>query len=143
MDVGSCNAWSAGQVVPAKEIVELISTEHPLEPLEPNYRGEVAARYRYVGTNTEIGLISSVTEPFCRDCNRARLSADGKLFTCLFATTGTDFRKPLRDGLDDDAMLAFVRRVWGIRADRYSEERAEQDADGNRSGKIEMSYIGG
>lgn len=143
MDVGNCNGWSAAQVVPAKEIVELISAEHPLEPLEPNYRGEVAARYRYVGTKTEIGLISSVTEPFCRDCNRARLSADGKLFTCLFATTGTDLRKPLRDGFDDEGLLDLVRRVWGIRADRYSEERAGQEEAGKHPGKIEMSYIGG
>lgn len=143
MDVGNCNGWNAEQVVPAREIVERIAADHPLEPLEPNYRGEVASRYRYVGTENEIGLISSVTEPFCRDCNRARLSADGKLFTCLFATVGTDFRKPLRDGLDNDALFEFVQRVWGTRADRYSEERAEQSANGKHSGKIEMSYIGG
>jgi cyclic pyranopterin phosphate synthase len=143
MDVGNCNGWSAAQVVPAREIVEMISAEHPLEPLEPNYRGEVATRYRYAGTESEIGLISSVTVPFCRDCNRARLSADGKLFTCLFATTGADFRTPLRSGLDDEAVFDLVRKVWGDRGDRYSEERAALEMRPPASEKIEMSYIGG
>jgi GTP 3',8-cyclase len=143
MDVGNCNGWRMDQVLPAKEIVRAISADHPLEPLGPNYRGEVAARYRYAGTETEIGLISSVTEPFCRDCHRARLSADGKLFTCLFATTGTDFRSPLRAGLDDEGLCQLVARVWGARRDRYSEERAELAAAAAPTAKVEMSYIGG
>jgi cyclic pyranopterin phosphate synthase len=143
MDVGNCNGWRMDQVVPAGEIVRLIGADHALEPLEPNYRGEVAARYRYVGTETEIGLISSVTEPFCRDCHRARLSADGRIFTCLFAATGTDLRGPLRNGADDEALYALLSRVWGGRVDRYSEERAELLAAGAHPQKVEMSYIGG
>jgi cyclic pyranopterin phosphate synthase len=143
MDVGNSNGWRLEQVVPAQEIVRAIAAEHPLEPLGPNYRGEVAARYRYAGTDTEIGIISSVTEPFCRDCHRARLSADGKLFTCLFATAGTDLKTPLRRGLDDEQLYQLIARTWGARRDRYSEERAELVATEKPSAKVEMSYIGG
>ena len=143
MDVGNCNGWRLDQVLPAQEIVRAIAAEHPLEPLGPNYRGEVAARYRYAGTDTEIGIISSVTEPFCRDCHRARLSADGKLFTCLFANIGTDLKNPLRRGLDDEALYQFIARVWGARRDRYSEERAELAGTNSAPAKVEMSYIGG
>jgi cyclic pyranopterin phosphate synthase len=141
MDVGNCNHWSLKQVLPALEIVERISAEHPLEPLDPNYRGEVASRYRYEGTDTEIGLIASVTEPFCRDCNRARLSADGKLFTCLFATQGTDFRALMRNGSADEELWDLLTKTWGTRHDRYSEERFEEGAKARE--KVEMSYIGG
>lgn len=143
MDVGNCNGWRMEHVVPAREIVRMIAAEHPLEPLEPNYRGEVAARYRYAGTTTEIGLISSVTEPFCRDCHRARLSADGKLYTCLFATAGTDLRARLRAGASDDELFRFIAQTWRARIDRYSDERSELLAAGVHPKKIEMSYIGG
>ena len=141
MDVGNCNHWSLTQVLPALEIVERISADHPLEPLDPNYRGEVASRYRYQGLDTEIGLIASVTEPFCRDCHRARLSADGRLFTCLFATRGTDLKTPLRDGATDDDLWRILTATWQGRHDRYSEERFEAGA--KLRTKVEMSYIGG
>jgi len=143
MDVGTSNGWQLDQVLPAKAIVRAIAAEHPLEPLGPNYRGEVAARYRYAGTDTEIGIISSVTEPFCRDCHRARLSADGRLYTCLFAAAGTDLKTPLRGGLDDEGVFLLIARVWGARSDRYSEERAGLLAAGEHPAKVEMSYIGG
>lgn len=143
MDVGNCNGWKMNQVFPARDIVRIISTEHPLEPLEPNYRGEVASRYRYVDTHAEIGLITSVSEPFCRDCHRARLSADGKFFTCLFAAAGTDLKGPLRDGVDDEALYELICKVWGRRTDRYSEERTERIVKGESPPKVEMSYIGG
>jgi len=141
MDVGNCNHWSLKQVLPALEIVERISADHPLEPLDPNYRGEVAARYRYQGTDQEIGLIASVTEPFCRDCHRARLSADGRLFTCLFANQGTDLRSPMRNGASDRELASLLAQTWQGRHDRYSEERFKDDAKARN--KIEMSYIGG
>jgi cyclic pyranopterin phosphate synthase len=141
MDVGNCNHWSLKQVLPALEIVEKISADHPLEPLDPNYRGEVASRYRYQGTDTEIGLIASVTEPFCRDCHRARLSADGKLFTCLFAAKGTDLRTPIRDQATDEDLWEILHKTWNTRHDRYSEERFEEGAKARK--KVEMSYIGG
>ena len=143
MDVGNSNGWKMDQVVPARDIVRRIETEHRLEPLEPNYRGEVAARYRYVGTDIEIGLISSVTEPFCSSCHRARLSADGKLYTCLFAASGTDLREPLRSGASDQEMFDLVSRVWRMRTDRYSDERTERLLAGETRPKVEMSYIGG
>ncbi len=140
MDVGTTNHWSGSQVVPAKEIVERVSARWPLLPVGPAYRGEVAARYRYADGRGEIGIVGSVTEPFCRDCNRARLSADGKLFTCLFASAGHDVLARLRSGASDDELDAFIGGVWSARRDRYSEERAR--AQGGRE-KIEMSYIGG
>jgi cyclic pyranopterin phosphate synthase len=143
MDVGNSNGWRMEQVVPARDIVRAIAAEHPLEPLEPNYRGEVAARYRYAGTDVEIGLITSVTEPFCADCHRARLSADGKLFTCLFAAFGTDLKGPLRAGASDEELFALVVRIWRLRTDRYSEERAGHILAGEQRPKVEMSYIGG
>lgn len=143
MDVGNCNGWRMEQVVPARDVIAIIHAEHSLEPVDPNYHGEVAARYRYVGTSTEIGIISSVTEPFCSACHRARLSADGKLFTCLFANHGTDLRAALRSGMDDETLFALICRVWGERTDRYSDERAELIARGEHPAKIEMSYIGG
>jgi GTP 3',8-cyclase len=143
MDVGNTNHWSLSQVVPAAEVVSRIAARWPLEPVGPAYRGEVAARYRYADGRGEIGIISSVTEPFCRDCNRARLSADGKLFTCLFASEGSDLLGLLRSGSDDQALSNFVAGIWGARRDRYSDERAGILEAGAGREKIEMSYIGG
>ncbi len=143
MDVGNTNHWAQSQVVPAREIVERVGASWPIEPVLPAYRGEVARRYRYVDGRGEIGIVSSVTEPFCRDCNRARLSADGKFFTCLFASTGWDVLGRLRSGTDDAALSAYVAGIWGARADRYSDERADLLAAGASRAKIEMSYIGG
>jgi cyclic pyranopterin phosphate synthase len=143
MDVGNTNHWASAQVVPAQEIVARIRERWPLEPVGPAYRGEVAARYRYTDGRGEIGLISSVTEPFCRDCHRARLSADGKLYTCLFSSLGWDVLGCLRAGADDTELAAFLRRIWQGRVDRYSDERAELIAAGETREKVEMSYIGG
>jgi cyclic pyranopterin phosphate synthase len=126
-------------VVPAAEVVATIGAEYPLEPVEPAYRGEVAERYRYVDGAGEIGVIASVTQPFCGDCTRARLSADGKLYTCLFAVRGHDVRAILRSDAPDD-LEETIRAVWTRRADRYSEIRTE---DTSALRKVEMSYIGG
>jgi cyclic pyranopterin phosphate synthase len=143
MDVGNSNAWRREQVVPAREVVEHVAARWALDEAGPNYRGEVAARYRYRDGAGEIGVISSVTEPFCRVCNRARLSADGKLFTCLFASLGWDLRSVVRNGASDAELVDYIRGVWKTRADRYSDERAERAARGEVREKIEMSYIGG
>ncbi|MBW8780701.1 MAG: GTP 3',8-cyclase MoaA [Verrucomicrobia bacterium] len=144
MDVGNTNDWRREQVVPAREIVDRLGAVWPLEPVGPAYRGEVAARYRYADGRGEIGLISSVTEPFCKDCNRARLSADGKLFTCLFAAAGHDVLDVLRKGADDAALIRHLGGLWAGRRDRYSDERADRLARGEPvPAKIEMSYIGG
>jgi GTP 3',8-cyclase len=143
MDVGNTNHWSAAQVVPAREVVERIAAVWPLEPAEPAYRGEVAARYRYRDGPGEIGIISSVTEPFCRDCHRLRLSADGKLYTCLFTALGWDLLGCLRSGADEAELTGFVARIWQGRLDRYSDERASLLAAGNSRAKVEMSYLGG
>jgi cyclic pyranopterin phosphate synthase len=141
MDVGHSNGWQMDAVVPAAEIVRSIDAVFPLEPAEPNYLGEVAGRYRYRDGQGEIGVIASVTQPFCQACTRARLSADGKLYTCLFGIRGHDFRALLRDERQtDDDLAAFLARVWGNRADRYSEIRSARTVD---LPKIEMSYIGG
>jgi GTP 3',8-cyclase len=143
MDVGNTNRWSADLVVPAREIVERIGAVWPLEPIGPAYRGEVAARYRYRDGRGEIGLISSVTEPVCRGCHRARLSADGKLYTCLFASLGWDILGCLRAGANAAELENFVARIWRGRVDRYSDERAETLAAGETRAKVEMSYIVG
>jgi cyclic pyranopterin phosphate synthase len=145
MDVGNQNQWRSDQVVPAAEIVERISAEMPLEPVPPSYLGEVANRYRYKDGSGEIGVIASVTAPFCGDCTRARLSTDGKLFTCLFAESGRDLRGPLREGATDDELTALIGGVWGARRDRYSELRAGLEArgDGMAGRKVEMYQIGG
>jgi cyclic pyranopterin phosphate synthase len=143
MDVGNTNHWSAAQVVPAKEIVDRVAAKWPLEPAGPAYRGEVAARYRYRDGRGEVGLISSVTEPFCRDCHRARLSADGNLYTCLFASAGHNVLARLRAGADDAELTQFLAGIWGARRDRYSDERAGLLASGETRAKVEMSYIGG
>jgi cyclic pyranopterin phosphate synthase len=143
MDVGNTNHWSPEAVVPAREIMERIHAVWPLEPVGPAYRGEVASRYRYKDGRGEVGLIGSVTEPFCRDCHRARLSADGKLYTCLFASLGWDVLGCLRSGASDAELVRFIGRIWEGRMDRYSDERAEVLASGEARAKIEMSYIGG
>ena len=140
MDVGSTNGWRLDDVVPAREIVAMIDREMPLEPLLAGYRGEVAARYRYRDGSGEIGVISSVTQPFCADCTRARLSADGSLYTCLFATEGHDLRALLRSGATDEEITRAIAVVWTDRTDRYSDLRSEQTAGLH---KIEMSFIGG
>jgi len=140
MDVGNTNGWQMADVVPAAEIVARINEAFPLEPLTPNYRGEVARRYRYRDGESEIGVISSVTQPFCGDCTRARLSADGRLFTCLFASTGVDLRTPLRAGAGDKEIAALISSVWRQREDRYSEIRSSETAT---QPKAEMSLLGG
>ena len=140
MDVGATNGWRLDDVVPASEIVATIGSEFPLLPVEPAYRGEVARRYRYTDGTGEIGVIASVTQPFCGDCTRARLSADGKLYTCLFAVRGHDLRAIVRSGASDADIDEAVRSVWERRADRYSEIRT---AETSRLRKVEMSYIGG
>jgi len=140
MDVGSTNGWRLDDVVPAREIVAMIDHEMPLEPVQSGYRGEVAARYRYKDGGGEIGVISSVTQPFCADCTRARLSADGALYTCLFATQGHDLRALLRSGASDEEISSAIAAVWTERTDRYSDLRSEQTAGLH---KIEMSFIGG
>jgi cyclic pyranopterin phosphate synthase len=140
MDVGHPNGGRLDDVVPAAELVAAIDAELPLEPVEAAYRGEVARRWRYRDGGGEIGLIASVTEPFCGDCTRARVSADGKLYTCLFALRGHDLRAVLRSGASDDELSSVIRGVWRAREDRYSEVRTAATAD---VPKVEMSYIGG
>jgi cyclic pyranopterin phosphate synthase len=146
MDVGTLNDWNLSQVVTAKEIVDRIGDEFPLDSLEPNYSGEVASRWAYADGSGEIGVIASVSQPFCGDCHRARLTIEGKLVTCLFAAGGVDLRGPLRDGASDDDLRARIAEVWTRRSDRYSEERAQNtNADGRtpQRPKIEMYQIGG
>jgi cyclic pyranopterin phosphate synthase len=140
MDVGTTNGWRMTDVVPAAEIMARINAEWPIEPVEANYYGEVAERYRYVDGAGEIGIIASVTMPFCGACTRARLTADGQLYTCLFATRGHDFRTLLRSGASDSEIEAALRRVWGLRDDRYSDLRSEATIPLE---KVEMSRIGG
>jgi len=140
MDVGHTNGWRMDDVVPAREIVERIGREWPLEPIDPNYPGEVAERWRYRDGRGEIGVIASVTQAFCRTCTRVRLSTEGQLYTCLFATSGHDLRALVRGGASDEDIRAAVSGIWARRADRYSEIRTSQTA---RLQKIEMSYIGG
>jgi cyclic pyranopterin phosphate synthase len=140
MDVGHTNGWRLDDVVPAAEIVSAIDSELPLEPLPPRYPGEVAERYRYRDGSGEVGVIASVTRPFCGACTRARLSADGSLYTCLFATNGHDLRALLRAGASDDEIATAVGGIWRERTDRYSELRSAATRD---LPKVEMSYIGG
>jgi GTP 3',8-cyclase len=140
MDVGSTNGWRLDDVIPAREIVSMIDREMPLEPVQAGYRGEVAARYRYRDGSGEIGVISSVTQPFCADCTRARLSADGSLYTCLFATQGHDLRALVRSGATDEEITHSIAALWTERTDRYSDLRSEATAGLH---KIEMSFIGG
>ena len=145
MDVGTKNGWELSQVFTSDEVIQTINAEFPLEPIEPNYKGEVASRHRYVDGSGEIGVISSVSKPFCGDCTRARLSTDGKLITCLFASGGTDLKTPMRSGATDAELAAIITKVWTGRNDRYSELRSndtefENDSDDS---KVEMYYIGG
>jgi GTP 3',8-cyclase len=140
MDVGHSNGWRLDEVVPAADLIARVTGVWPAEPADPGYRGEVADRWRYADGGGEFGVISSVTRPFCRDCTRARLSADGKLYTCLFAVDGRDVRAVLRDGSSDDDLVAFLADTWRARQDRYSELRAQSTSD---LPKIEMFAMGG
>lgn len=142
MDVGNANGWRLEHVVPSKTIVQLINQHMPIEPVEPNYYGEVATRYRYVDDGVEIGFISSVTEAFCSTCTRARLSAEGKLYTCLFASKGSDLRSPLRQGESDEQLKERILSIWQNRHDRYSEERLK-NTNKQSLKKVEMYHIGG
>ncbi len=140
MDVGVSNGWRLDDVVPAERILALVDAAHPIEAVPSAYPGEVADRYRYRDGAGEIGVIASVTRPFCGDCTRARISADGRLYTCLFAVAGTDLKTPLREGASDAALAALVERTWGARTDRYSELRRGATAG---LPKVEMFAIGG
>jgi GTP 3',8-cyclase len=139
MDVGNSNGWSLDQVVTKKDILQIIGNTYPVEPLDANYYGEVATRYKISGTEDEFGIISSVSDAFCGTCTRARLSADGSLYTCLFATKGNSLRNPMRNGESDQELLDRISAIWKGRRDRYSEERRTKGV----KSKIEMSYIGG
>ncbi|WEG14294.1 GTP 3',8-cyclase MoaA [Pullulanibacillus sp. KACC 23026] len=139
MDVGNTNGWSMNQVVTKKDILSIIGETYKVDTIQPNYFGEVASRYRLAGTEDEFGIISSVSDAFCGTCTRARLSADGSLYTCLFATRGNSLRNPLRNGATDEELAELIGRIWTGRRDRYSDERREE----GRKDKIEMSYIGG
>jgi GTP 3',8-cyclase len=141
MDVGNRNDWNRERVVPSQQLLERIHARWPLTALEPAYRGEVARRYAFDDGGGEIGFISSVTQPFCGDCSRARLSSDGRFYTCLFAAEGTDLRAPLRGGASDEELLQLIRAVWERRADRYSELRDNLRARGVQH--VEMNYVGG
>ena len=143
MDVGTLNGWRMDDVVPAEEIVALIDAEMPLIPIDSNYRGEVASRYRYADGEGEIGVIASVTVPFCGDCTRLRLSPEGQMFTCLFGSVGTDLRGPLREGATDEELASLAGGVWRVREDRYSEERASLTEELRSREKVEMYRIGG
>jgi cyclic pyranopterin phosphate synthase len=144
MPVGETNRWQTEEVVPAAEIVELIGAEFPLEPAEANYRGEVAKRWRYRDGKGEIGIVASVTQPFCGDCTRSRLSGEGTHYTCRVAVRGHDLRALLRGGASDDELAARLAEIWRVRGDRYSELRSQNPVDPAIGGqKVEMSYIGG
>jgi GTP 3',8-cyclase len=143
MDVGTTNGWRLDDVVPAAQIISLIGGQWPLEPVDPAYPGEVASRFRYRDGAGEIGVIASVTQPFCRGCTRARLSADGQLFTCLFAAAGHDLRGPLRAGASDEALRGQIAAIWARRTDRYSEQRTYRTGPQPVLRKVEMSRIGG
>jgi len=140
MDVGTTNGWKMDHVVSAREIVDRIGAKLPLDAVDANYRGEVAQRWRYKDGSGEIGVIASITQPFCGDCTRARLSPEGQLFTCLFGARGYDLRTPLRSGATDDEIAEQIGAIWGGRTDRYSEIRTEATTPGP---KVEMSHIGG
>jgi cyclic pyranopterin phosphate synthase len=145
MDVGDSNGWKMDEVIPSAEVLRRIGAELPLEEIEPNYTGETAERWRYRDGGGEIGVISSVTQAFCSDCSRARLSTEGKLYTCLFATGGHDLRALLREGRGDEEISSVIAGIWRSRADRYSELRAAGNAEPAQATgkKVEMSYIGG
>ena len=142
MDAGNFHHWNEQKVVSARNIVETIHQTYPLEPMDPNYVGEVAKRYRYLDGKGEIGVISSISQPFCSDCHRARLSADGKIYKCLFASTGIDFKQRLREGISQEQLVEDLAALWRARDDRYSELRSQMSSKG-KGDKVEMSYIGG
>jgi cyclic pyranopterin phosphate synthase len=143
MDVGASNGWKMDEVLPSRDVIARIDRLFPLEPIDPNYAGEVAERWRYKDGTGEIGVISSVTQAFCSTCTRIRLSTEGKLYTCLFAQSGHDLRALLRAGADDNQLAAAIAGVWRQREDRYSEIRTAATAGNTPARKIEMSYIGG
>nr|WP_107838706.1 GTP 3',8-cyclase MoaA [Metasolibacillus meyeri] len=143
MDVGNSNGWRLDDVVPKREILTQVQNFSPLHPVEPNYTGEVATRYQYEDGQGEIGVISSVTDSFCSTCSRARISAEGILYTCLFATNGVNLRELLRSNADDVVITERISEIWEQRVDRYSDERNEQTVQNRRNAKIEMSHIGG
>ena len=142
MDVGNINHWKKSETVPSREIVELVGAKWPLEGVEPNYEGEVASRYRFKDGKGEVGFISSVTKPFCGSCSRARLSSDGKLYNCLFASTGKDVKPWLAEGLTDHEIQQRIYSIWSERTDRYSELRSLNLTEVGKQ-KVEMYYIGG
>ena len=143
MDVGSTNNWKLDEVIPATEMVAMIDQEMAIEPLSPNYQGEVAKRWRYVDGSGEVGFITSVTESFCVECTRARLTAIGQVYTCLLAAKGHDLRSPLRAGASDEALTEIITSLWGTREDRYSELRGQVPVDVLAAPRVEMSHIGG
>ena len=143
MDVGTTNKWNLEEVVPAAELAEIIDKEMPIESLQPNYSGEVAKRWRYSDGGGEVGFITSVTQSFCGDCSRARLSAVGKVYTCLFAATGQDLRGMLRAGASDEELSRLIGRIWSQREDRYSELRGQIPVTAETLPRVEMSHIGG
>ena len=143
MDVGATNGWKLDEVVPAREMIERLAQVEGLEPVEAAYEGEVAKRWRWSDGSGEIGVITSVTEPFCGDCTRARLSAEGSLYTCLFASVGNDLRDPMRDGASDTELFERIAGIWTVREDRYSELRAAMTHDLPVLDRVEMSHIGG
>jgi len=142
MDVGSSNGWRLGEVVSARQILEQIAGRHPLEPIGPDYPGEVAQRWRYADGGGEIGVIAAITQAFCHSCSRARISTEGKFYSCLFASNGLDLRAPLREGATDQMLATLIAGRWQQRADRYSQLR-HSAAESAPAPKIEMSYIGG
>lgn len=141
MDVGSTNGWNFEEVITKEQLIEKINRVYPIEPAQPRYFGEVAKLYRYVGSNAEVGFITSVSESFCFSCTRARISADGKFFTCLFGAKGTDLRTLLRENISDASLLKILNDTWRYRTDRYSDERTVENT--SKRPKVEMSYIGG
>ncbi|MFB8329795.1 GTP 3',8-cyclase MoaA [Bacillus wiedmannii] len=141
MDVGSTNGWNFEQVITKEQLMEKINRVYPIEPVQPRYFGEVAKLYRYVGSDAEVGFITSVSESFCSSCTRARISADGKFYTCLFGEKGTDLRTLLRENISDASLLKILQHTWRYRTDRYSDERTVEST--NKRPKVEMSYIGG
>ena len=141
MDVGSTNGWNFEQVITKEQLIEKINRVSPIEPVKPRYFGEVAKLYRYVGSDAEVGFITSVSESFCSSCTRARISADGKFYTCLFGEKGTDLRTLLRENISDASLLKILQHTWGYRTDQYSDERTAESK--NKRQKVEMSYIGG
>jgi cyclic pyranopterin phosphate synthase len=143
MDVGNRNHWDPKMVVPSRELAARVNERWPMRPVSENYRGEVAQRWRFDDGGGEVGFISSISQPFCGACSRARLSSEGKFYTCLFATQGIDLRAPMRAGADDAELLGIIRSAWHARSDRYSELRDELRDDTPETKKIEMYYIGG